>query len=135
MGYETALHLVDVKIKEESLPSVKKAIKGKRKSNQFDPVAQFLECVIVDDSGFLCFKPIANFDSPYDPNDDDGTLPALSGKWRQSEKIAEWLKQYSKEGGCLIHHSNEGDGAAWGWEFDGRSKMRELALCSIGDWE
>jgi hypothetical protein len=35
----------------------------------------------------------------------------------------------------IVHHSDEGDGAAFGWEFDGLGKMRELALCAIGDWQ
>lgn len=30
MGYETALHLIDVKIKDESLPKVRKALQTKR---------------------------------------------------------------------------------------------------------
>ena len=30
MGYETALHLIDVQIKDESIPIVKKALKTKK---------------------------------------------------------------------------------------------------------
>lgn len=134
MGYETALHLIDIKIKDDSVSVVEKALKGK-KSGGLRPLVHFLDEVVLDVDGFLCFKSTGAYASPYVPNDEDGTVPALSGKWQDSEKIAEWLKKHSEKGGRLIHHSCEGDGAAWGWEFDGRGKARELAMCSIGKWE
>ena len=96
MGYESALHLVNVKIKEASLPVVEKEIKGKKKSKKFDSVAQFLECVVVDEGGFLCFKPVTNFDSPYAPNEDDeGALGCFEGSLSRS---ARWLRDQGIRG-------------------------------------
>ena len=134
MGYETTLHLFDVKIKEDSLPLVKKALKAK-KVQGFPQLVYFLPEAFLSDDGFLRFKSTGLYSSPYCPDEDDETVPALSGKWKRSEEIAEWLKLHSEEGGKLIHHSNEGDGAAWGWEFNGRGKLRELALCLVGKWK
>ena len=134
MGYVTALHLVDVKIKDDSLPIVKKALATK-KGRGLGPIKSFLEESFLPDDGFLSFKPTGNYASPYVPDEDDGTVPAVEGKWYESEQIAEWLKLHSENGGRLIQHSSEGDGAAWGWEFDGRGRLRELALCSVGKWK
>ena len=134
MGYETALHLIDVKIKEDSLPIVKRALQTK-KGRGLAPLVYFLEEAFLLDDGFLCFKSTGRYESPYVANEDDGTVLVLVGKWRDSEKIAEWLKLHSEKDGCLIQHSCEADGAAWGWEFDGRGRLRELALCSVGKWK
>ena len=134
MGYETALHLVGVKIKEDSLPAVKKALKTK-KGRGLGRLKYFLEEAFLDEDGFLCFQPTGTYDIPYVLCEDDGTVPALEGKWYEAEQIAEWLKLHSEKDGRLIQHSCEGDGAAWGWEFNGRGKLRELALCSIGKWK
>ncbi len=71
---------------------------------------------------------------PYEPDEDDGTVPALYGKWPDAERIADWLKKHSEPGGRIILHSMEADGEAWGWEFDGKGRMRELALVPVGKW-
>jgi hypothetical protein len=134
VGYESVLHLVNIKVKDDSRPVVEKSLKMK-KGRGLRPLVHFLEQAVLDGDGCLCFKSTGAFESPYVPDEDEGTVPALSGKWRNSEKIAGWLKLHSQEGGRLIHHSCEGDGVAWGWEFDGRGRMRELALCSVGEWE
>ena len=42
----------------------------------------------------------------------------------EAESIAMWLRQHSEKGGRMVLHSIEGDGNAWGWEFDGRARMR-----------
>jgi len=134
VGYQTALHLIDVKIKEDSLPIVKKALQTK-KGRGLGPLKYFLEQAFLPEDGFICFKPKGNYTSPYSPDEDDETVPAVEGKWYESEQIAEWLKLHSEKGGRLIQHSCEGDGAAWGWEFDGKGRLRELALCSVGKWK
>ncbi len=134
MGYQTALHLIDVKIKDESLSIVRKALQTK-KGRGLKPLMYFLEQAFLADDGLLCFKSTGRYGSPYMPDEDDGTVLVLVGKWYESEKIAEWLKLYSEKGGQLIQHSCEADGAAWGWEFDGRGRLRELALCSVGKWK
>ena len=134
MGYQTALHLIDVKIKDESLPIVKKALQTK-KGRGPSPLVYFLEEAFLPDDGFLCFKSTGRYDSPYVADEDDGTVSVLVGKWYESEKIAEWLKVHSEKGGRLIQHSCEADGAAWGWEFDGHGRLRELALRPVGKWK
>ena len=72
--------------------------------------------------------------TPYSPDEDYGDVPAITAKWYEAEDIALWLKQHVEKGGKIVAHSNEGDGAAWGWEFDGKGRMRELHLCSVGKW-
>jgi YD repeat-containing protein len=61
-------------------------------------------------------------------------VPALHGKWYEDEQIASWLKLHSEKGGRVVLHSVEADGEAWGWEFDGRGRMRALALRPAGKW-
>lgn len=134
MSYETSLHLVDVKIKDESVAIVKKALKSK-KGRGLGPLKYFLEEAFLPDDGFLCFKPTGRYDTPYEPDPGDGTVLVLEGKWYESDKIAEWLKLHSEKGGRLIQHSSEADAQAWGWEFDGRGRLRELGLCSVGRWK
>jgi hypothetical protein len=134
MGYETALHLLDVKIKDESIPIVKKALQTK-KGRGLGPLVYFLREAFLADDGLLCFRSTGSYESPYAPAEDDGTVLVLLGKWYEAEEIAEWLKLHSQKGGRLIQHSCEGDGAAWGWEFDGRGRLREIALCSVGKWK
>lgn len=133
MGYETVLHLIDVRIKEDSLPIVKRALKT-RKGRGLGPLVYFLEEAFLGEDRLLAFKSTGRYTSPYEPDDEDGTVPVLEGKWYESEKIAEWLKLHSEKGGRLIQHSSEADGAAWGWEFDGRGRLRELALRPVGKW-
>ncbi len=133
MGYETALHLVDVKIKADSLQDVKRAL-AKPGGRGLKAISHFLEQALIDEDGLLTFRPSDEYSTSYDPCD-DGTVPALIGKWHESEKIARWLKPHSEKGGRLINHSCEGDGEAWGWEFNGRGKMREIGLGYAGKWQ
>ncbi|MDG2219968.1 MAG: hypothetical protein P8L85_01215 [Rubripirellula sp.] len=134
MGYETTLYLVDVEIKSDSLAAVEKTIKTK-KGKGVAKIRHFINEIAIDTVGFLQFRASGSYGSPYDPCEDDGTVPALQGKWSQAEAIAKWVSQHSCEGGMIVHHSCEGDGGAFGWEFDGQGNMRELALCAVGDWE
>jgi len=131
MGYETALHLYNVKIKDESLPVVKQALE-----TQEEPaLASFLQEAFLSDEGLLHFKSTGRYDSPYEPDEEDGSVPVLVGKWYEGEKIAEWLKLHAEAGGRLIQHSCEADGEAWGYEFDGQGRLLELALAPVGDWK
>ena len=134
MGYETSLHLIGVKIKAESVPVVKKALKD-RKGRGLSKIGYILDVVVLDSEGFLAFKASEDGDDFYVPDEEDGTVPALCGKWYEAERFAAWIKQHCEKGGRIIQHSMEADGAAWGWEFNGRGKMKELGLCYIGKWE
>jgi hypothetical protein len=133
VGYDTALHLNDVKIKSSSVPDVKRAL-ANPDGRGLKKICGFLEQAVIDEDGFLTFRASDEYLTPYDPGD-DGTVPALIGKWYESEKIAGWLKRHSEKGGRLINHSCEGDGEAWGWEFNGRGKMREIGLGYAGKWQ
>lgn len=95
----------------------------------------FLERAIIDDAGFLSFTASEDGHDPYVPDEDDETVPAIYGKWYEAETIAEWLKQHLEEGGRIILHSLEADGEAWGWEFDGKGRMRELQLREVSEWK
>lgn len=133
MGYWSALHLVDIKIKEESVPIVERAIRT-RKGRGMKPLRFFLEVAMIDSGDFLAFRASEDGLDPYVPDEQDGSVPALYGKWYECEQIASWLKLHSKKGGRVVLHSVEADGEAWGWEFDGRGRMRALALCPAGKW-
>jgi hypothetical protein len=131
MGYESSLHLINVNIKAESAAEVTRVLKTRR-GRGLAPIRYFLEKAVLDSDGFLVFKSSEDGLDPYVPDADDGTVPALYGKWYE---IASWLKQYSEKGGRIVLHSIEADGDAWGWEFDGRGRMRKLTLRSTGKWE
>ena len=122
MGYETTQYLVDIKIKPDSIRTVATTIET-RKSKGVKKIQHFIDEITIDGDGFLQFKPSDHYGNLYDPCEDDGTVPALQGKWREAEAIAKWVCQHSEEGGMIVHHSDEGDGAAFGWEFDGLGKI------------
>jgi hypothetical protein len=113
MGYETALHLIDVKIKGESLAVLKKALKTKG-GRGLGSLTFFLGEAFLPSDGILCFRSTGRYYTPYEPDSDDGTVTVLVGKWYEAEQIAEWLKLHSEKGGRLVQHSCEADGAAWG---------------------
>jgi hypothetical protein len=134
MGYESALHLIDLKIRAESVPLVRRALANPGKGGT-TRIRYFLERAVIDSGGFLAFKASDDREDPYVPDEDDGTVPALYGKWYEAEKIARWLRRHSESGGRLVLHSIEADGEAFGWEFDGRGRMRHLRLVPVGKWE
>lgn len=134
MGYESSLHLIDVKIRADSVPLVSRALKTPTGRGTVR-VRSFLERAVIDSRCFLAFKASKDGLDPYVPDADDGSVPALYGKWYEAEHIARWLKRHSEKGGRMILHSIEADGEAWGWEFDGRGRMRRLGLTPIGKWE
>jgi hypothetical protein len=134
VGYLSSFHLVDVKIKEDCLEIVNDAL-SIQNGDESSELEYFQERAVLDSDNFLCFTPHEDGSDPYEPCEDDGTIPAIYGKWYDGEELASWLKQYCEEGGKMIFHSIEGDGDAWGWEFDGQGSMRDLQLCSVGEWE
>ena len=134
MGYESSLHLIDVKIKKGSVPMVSRALKTK-KGRGLLRLRSFLDQAVIDSAGFLAFKASEDGSDLSVADADDGTVPALHGKWYGVERFARWLRRHSEKGGRIILHSIEADGEAWGWEFDGRGRMRPLALLPVGKWE
>lgn len=134
MGHESSLHLIDVKIRTGSVPVVSRALKTKT-GRGLIRLRSFLERAVIDSEGFLVFKASKDGLDPYVPDEHDGTVPALYGKWDEAERIARWLRWHSEKGGRIILHSIEADGEAWGWEFDGRDRMRQLGLTRVGKWE
>jgi hypothetical protein len=133
LGYNCVMTLIDIKIKPDSLPQMKQALE-KKKVKGFTEINWYFEHLVLDEGNFLCFKP-RNDGSDFYLICDDGTTAAMTGSWSDDEKFASWIKQYSEKGGRIVLHSLEADGAAWGWEFNGKGKMRDLALCSIGKWK
>jgi hypothetical protein len=133
MGYESELHLIDVKIRLSSLPSLLRTLKGE-KARRPARLNSYFDLLVVDEDGFLRFKASKDRWDPYVP-DEEGTVPALLGKWYDAEQFARWLKRYSEEGGRVVLHSAEADGEAWGWQFDGKGRMRSLYLVPCGKWK
>ena len=134
MGYETTVHLVDLLVKKSSIFEIQALIKTGNERLP-DSVRHFLTCITIDEGGFLCFVPNETYYSSYEPDEEDETVPALSGKWKQIDAIVTWLKSRVEEDGLLIEHSCEGDGAAWGWEFNGKGQARKIALCPVEEWQ
>ena len=123
---------MDIRIKAGSCAAVAKALKA-NSGRGLTRVHHFLEVSTLGQDGYLRFRAKAPNFSPYSP-DEDGTVPVLSGAWYEAEHIAKWLRKYVEKGGRIVLFSDEADGLAFGWEFDGRGRMRELALVPIGKW-
>src|SRR5437868_4005566 len=107
MGYETVLHLVDVKVKSDAIPVVMRILSNKKRKS-LEKIRYFLDHAVVDDAGFLLFTAGEGIFTPYEANDGDGTVPAIVGKLYESDRFANWIKQYAEKGGRLVHHSHEG---------------------------
>ncbi len=132
MGYWLRLHLVDVKIKDDCVDIVNRKL-SKHKSVRDQTLKFFLDWAVIADDGFLSFRYDENVTNAYEPYE-DGTVPAIDGRWNGFEAVAEWVKQYSESGGKVVFHSLEADGGAFGYEFDGKGRMRMLSLEPVGKW-
>ena len=132
MSYLTRLHIIDVNIKNDCLDIVNRKL-SKHKSVKHATLKYFLDWVAADEDGFLCFRHDDDETDGYVP-DDEGLVPIKDAKWYGDETIAGWLKQYSEGGGRIVLHSLEADGGAWGYEFDGKGRMRMLLLKAVGKW-
>jgi hypothetical protein len=55
-------------------------------------------------------------------------------RWVNIEEFALWLKPYAEADGKIVVFSCEGDAEAWGYEFNGKGKMKELKLKPVGRW-
>ena len=133
MGKRNSLQMVNVVIKADSVPIVNLALKT-GKGPGLTPIRYFLSRAIIDCQGTLIFKESEDAEDPY-CSFDDGTTIALFGTWDEHEKIASWVKLHSEKGGKMVLFSYDGDGAAWGWEFDGKGRMRELQYRNIMKYE
>jgi hypothetical protein len=128
MGYWSNLHLVDIRIPKPSRASVKREIRH-HASITDDRLRLFLKWVEIDSEGFLCFRDDPEDYCGYSP-DEDGCVPAKPAKWGAAEAVVQWLSTRT-DGGKIVFHSFEGDGRAWGYEFDGRGKARRLDLVPV----
>jgi len=134
MSNESALHLVDVKITSASRQRFRRAVISSRELVSDDALRCFLERVVVDSDGFLMFTASEDGRDPYAPTEEQNHVPALYGKWGYAEEIAAWLKPHAEPGGRIIFHSIEADGDAWGWEFDGRGRMKATGRWNTSLW-
>lgn len=132
MGYETSLQLVEVEIDPRCRPEIEAAIRKAARSEN-DDLELFLRWLGITSDGTLEFRAACKRQLvlPQCP-DDEGFVSAAIGKWRQPEEIAEWLCKHCSSG-RLILHSLEGDGAAFGWEFES-GRIRYLELRPVGRW-
>jgi len=73
MGYRTCLHLVDVKIKVESVSLVRRKL-SRRKSSNKDPLRFFFERAVLDSDNFLMFKASDDGLDAYEPFDRKFTI-------------------------------------------------------------
>lgn len=113
-----SLQMIGVKIKPESVPIVNRALKT-GKGQGLVPIKYFLSRAVIDCDGELIFKASEDgSEDPYCPFE-DGTTIALFGTWKEHEQIASWVKLHAEKGKMVLFSYN-GDGAAWGWEFDGK---------------
>jgi len=127
VGKRNSLQMIGVKIKIDSVPIVTRALKT-RSGPGLSPIKHFLSRAVIDCEGELIFEASKNGNAdPYCPFEDNTTI-ALFGRWDKHEKIASWVKLHSAKGGKMVLFSYDGDGAAWGWEFDGKGRMRELGF-------
>jgi len=126
--YVTILWLA-VDVKKSSRVAVRQAIAtaGRRRR----PLGPFLRHLAVYEDHSLAFRESPDYPSDY-CEDEEGLVPALRGKWLEAEKIAEWLSRHSTVG-HLVQYDIGGE--AWGWEFDGRGRMRDLVLAAVGRWK
>jgi hypothetical protein len=134
VGKRNSLELIDIKIKIDSVPVVNAALKL-RMGPELAPIKNFLSHVMITDDGFLSFKANKNENDDRYFSFEDGSTPAFFGIWDEHEKIASWVKLHSEKGGKMVLFSLNGDGAAQGWEFNGKGKMRELQYRYLGKWE
>ena len=73
MGYQSSLHLIDVKIKADSVPLVSRALKTPTGRGTVR-IRSFLERAVIDSGCFLAFKASKDGLDPYVP-DADGRVP------------------------------------------------------------
>jgi hypothetical protein len=133
MSYESTMNLVNIRIRANAVPYVTHALETK-KVKDFSAINGYLEHLMIDDEGMLSFKAKKDGSDAYAPFD-DGSVPARTGKWQGAKQFASWVKQHCDKGGRIVMYSWEADGAAWGWEFDGKSRMRYMELTPAGKWE
>ena len=114
MGYDTLLYLDNVKIKNKFVSLVTQALKT-GKGRGLSKIRHYFKYIILDSEGFLHIED--HF-----------------GGWNGSENLASWLKQHCEKDGRIVEHSLESDGVAWGWEFDGKGKMKYFQLEPVGKW-
>lgn len=133
MGNRSRLHITGVTIRKDRYEAARRAISNYQ-SVRNEILRYFLSMAIVDGERFLSFRADPKGADPYLPDEYD-TVPAKDAKWGRDEAIANWIKRYAGKGGSIIFHSLEGEGMAWGWEFDGKKRTRMLEVKPYGKWK
>jgi len=132
MGYETSLQLVGVEIDPRHRPEIEAAIRKAARSEN-DALQLFLRWLGITSDGTLAFRAACkrDFVLPQCP-DYEGCVSVTIGKWRRPEEIGEWPCTHCSSGRLILHRL-EGDGAAFGWEFES-GRIRHLELRPVGRW-
>ncbi len=121
MGYFTRMDLIEVAINPRYVRLVEDAIQGKKqKTKEFQYILKSLE---LDPEGYLQWNWRKD---PYGPE----------GKFYACEEMVLWLRAYCA-GGIIAFWSQEGDGCAWVYEFDGEggvSNCRPRRAAAIKGW-
>lgn len=130
MGYESALHVIGARVAPAQRQRVQRLLAG-QPASQHPGLALLLGQLGFSSSGTLELRPI---DLPTDEEaDEEGFVCSVWGKFPAAEQFARWLGRHCEQGRVILH-SREGDGAAWGWEFQ-RGRIRYLELKPAGTWE
>ena len=131
MSYYTELLLL-ARVRKDNRAEVRKELKNP--PNYEEPeLRYFLSILNIRDTGTLNFKCDEETDTEY-CEDDEGTVDAVKGKWYGIDPIVQWLAQRVDRNSRMIFHSLEADGGSFGYEFDGRGKMRYLELKPTTGW-
>jgi len=121
MGYITRMDLIEVAIKPRHVHLVEDAIQGKaKKTKEFQYILASLE---VDPDGYLQWDW---------RNDHFGP----EGKFYRCEEMVLLLRAYCAAG-IIAFWSQEGDGCAWAYEFDGEGGVfpcRPRRAAAIKGW-
>lgn len=94
----------------------------------------FISMLGMTDNGTFQFK---NNGHPFKTGyceDDEGLVEAIEAPWGDFEEIASWVAGYADAGSKIHIHSLEADGNDFAYEFDGKGKMRFLAMQPSSGW-
>ena len=106
MGYYTSIDLFDVRLKPRCVEEVRRCIEGRFKGTE--AFRYMLACLTIEPDGELVWYECS------------------TGRWYRDADFVVWLAPRC-EAGFVALWSQEGDGASWAYEFDGKGGV---APCS-----